>query len=111
MQKEQIYDKMNGFFAEGTFSAPEKTVIKDGFAEGKECLLLYDDVYQAGRNLCERLGEDGDSEAKTILSEMERITMLLSLKIYAYGRHEAELAQRNYADGITASAAACCLHT
>ncbi|MDE6640432.1 MAG: hypothetical protein K2K63_07905 [Acetatifactor sp.] len=93
MQKEQIYDMMNGFLVEGALSMPEGTGIEDEFAEGKECCLLYDGVYQAGRNLCERLGEDEDNDVDTILSGMERITRLLSLKMYEYGRHEAGLSQ------------------
>lgn len=89
MQKEQIYDKMNGFLAEGMISAPEGIAIDDEFAEGKECCMLYEGVYQARRNLCERLGEDEDSDVEIILSEMERIARLLSLKMYEYGRREA----------------------
>lgn len=87
MQKELIYDKMNGFLAEGMVSMSEG--IENEFAEGKECCLLYDGVYQAGRNLCERLGEDEDSDVETILNGMERIARLVSMKMYEYGRREA----------------------
>ena len=89
MQKELIYDKMNGFLTDGLPSLAEGTVVEDEFAEGKECCLLYEGVYQAGRNLCERLGEDEDSDVETILNGMERITRLVSLKMYEYGRREA----------------------
>ncbi len=89
MQKEQIFDKMNGFLTDGLPSLAEGTVVEDEFAEGKECCLLYEGVYQAGRNLCERLGEDEDSDVETILNGMERITRLVSLKMYEYGRREA----------------------
>mgnify|MGYP001058632816 FL=1 len=89
MQKELIYDKMNGFLMDGLPSLAEGTVVEDEFAEGKECCLLYEGVYQAGRNLCERLGEDEDSDVETILNGMERITRLVSLKMYEYGRREA----------------------
>ena len=89
MQKEQIYDKMNGFLTEETLSVPERTVIEDEFAEGKECCLLYEGVYKAGRNRCERLGEDEDSDVEAILNGMERIARLLSMKMYEYGRQEA----------------------
>ena len=90
MQKELIYDKMNGFLTDGLPSLAEGTVVEDEFAEGKECCLLYEGVYQAGRNLCERLGEDEDSDVETILNGMERITRLVSLKMYEYGRCKAE---------------------
>ena len=89
MLKEQIFDKMNGFLTEGLLSLLEPCAIEDEFAEGKECCLLYESVYQAGRNLCERLGEDEDSDVETILNGMERITRLVSLKMYEYGRREA----------------------
>ncbi len=89
MQKELIYNKMNGFLTDGLPSLAEGTVVEDEFAEGKECCLLYEGVYQAGRNLCERLGEDEDSDVETILNGMERITRLVSLKMYEYGRREA----------------------
>ena len=89
MQKELIYDEMNGFLTDGMPSLPEGAVIEDEFAEGKECCLLYEGVYQAGRNLCERLGEDEDSDVETILNGIERITRLVSMKMYEYGRREA----------------------
>lgn len=62
--------------------------IEDEFAEGKECCLLYEGVYQAGRNLCERLGEDEDSDVETILNGMERISRPLSMKMYEYDGQE-----------------------
>ena len=86
MLKEQIFEKMNGFLTEGLLLLPEQYTIEDEFAEGKECCLLYEGVYQAGRNLCERLGEDEDEDVETILNGMERITKLLAMKMYEYGR-------------------------
>ena len=88
MQKELIYDKMNGFLTEGMYSLPEGAAIEDEFAEGKECCLLYEGVYQAGRNLCERLEEDEDSDVETILNGMERISRPLSMKMYEYDGQE-----------------------
>ena len=88
MQKELIYDKMNGFLTEGMYSLQEGVAIEDEFAEGKECCLLYEGVYQAGRNLCERLGEDEDSDVETILNGMERISRPLSMKMYEYDGQE-----------------------
>ncbi len=88
MQKELIYDKMNGFLTEGMSSLQGGTAIEDEFAEGKECCLLYEGVYQAGRNLCERLGEDEDSDVETILNGMERISRPLSMKMYEYDGQE-----------------------
>lgn len=92
MRKEQIYDMMNGFLVEGAISMPEGVAIEDEFAEGKECCLLYEGVYQAKQNLCERLGEDEDRDVEAILSGMERIARLLSMKMYDYGRQKARAA-------------------
>lgn len=87
MQKEQIFEKMNGFLAEGSHSLPEQADIEDEFAEGKECCLLYEGVYQAERNLCERLGEDENEDVETILNSMEKITRILAMKMYEYGKY------------------------
>lgn len=87
MQKEQIFEKMNGFLMEELLMLPEQHVIEDEFAEGKECCLLYEGIYQAERNLCERLGEDENEEVETILNGMERITRILAMKMYEYGKY------------------------
>ena len=86
MQKELIYDKMNGFLTDGMLSLPEGVEIEDEFAEGKECGFLYEGVYQAKQNLCERLGEDEDSDVEAILSCMEGIARLLVMKMFEYGK-------------------------
>lgn len=88
MQKEQIFEKMNGFLTEELLLLPEQYVIEDEFAEGKECCLLYESIYQAERNLCERLGEDENEDVETILNGMERITRILAMKMYEYGKYE-----------------------
>ena len=87
MQKEHIFEKMNGFLAEGLLTLPEQHIIEDEFAEGKECCLLYEGIYQAERNLCERLGEDENEDVETILNGMERITRILAMKMYEYGKY------------------------
>lgn len=87
MQKEQIFEKMNGFLMEELLMLPEQHVIEDEFAEGKECCLLYEGIYQAERNLCERLGEDENEDVETILNGMERITRILAMKMYEYGKY------------------------
>ena len=43
-------------------------------------------MYQAERNLCERLGEDEDEDVEAILNGMERIARVLAMKMYEYGR-------------------------
>ena len=87
MQKEQIFEKMNGFLTEELLILPGQHVVEDEFAEGKECCLLYEGIYQAERNLCERLGEDENEDVETILNGMERITRILAMKMYEYGKY------------------------
>ena len=87
MQKEQIFEKMNGFLTEDLLMLPEQHVVEDEFAEGKECCLLYEGIYQAERNLCERLGEDENEDVEAILNGMERITRILAMKMYEYGKY------------------------
>ena len=52
-------------------SLPEGIAIEDEFVEGKECCLLYAGMHQAGRNLCERLGEDEDSDVEISIAKSE----------------------------------------
>ena len=87
MLKEQIFEKMNGFLTEGLLLLPEQYTIEDEFAEGKECCILYEGIYQAERNLCERLGEDENEDVETILNSMEKITRILAMKMYEYGKY------------------------
>ena len=86
MQKELIYSMMNGFVVNDTVSIPDRTIIEDEFAEGKECCQLYKNVYQARLNLCEKLGESENEDIETIVSCMERISKLLAMKMYDYGK-------------------------
>lgn len=88
MQKELIYEKMNGFLKDEIFLIPKKIAIEDEFAEGKECFHLYEKAYLAKQNLCRRLGEDEDKDIEILISSMENIARLLSLKMYEYGRNE-----------------------
>ena len=53
MQKELIYERMNGFLEDEIFLIPKKIAIEDEFAEGKECFHLYEKAYL--KNLLFRL--------------------------------------------------------
>ena len=52
MQKELIYDKMNGFLTERMPSVPEGAVIEDEFAEGKECVAFCTRGYTGQGRTC-----------------------------------------------------------
>ena len=91
IRKELNYKKMNGFLEEEIFSISEKLAIEDEFAEGKECSQLYESAYLAKQNLCRRLGKDEDNDIETLMSSMENIARLLSMKMYEYGKNEHRL--------------------
>lgn len=85
MQKELIYNMMNGFLTD--IPRQENVAIEDEFAEGKECGRIYEKVYDAKRSLCDRLGEEEDRDIETIVSGLEEIGRLLAMKMYDYGRN------------------------
>ena len=91
MQKELIYEKMNGFLEGEFFSGSSKMVVEDEFAEGKECSQLYERAYLAKQSLCRRLGEDEDKDLEILISSMENIAKLLSMKMYEYGKKEQRM--------------------
>lgn len=91
MQKELIYEKMNGFLESEIFSIPKIITIEDEFAEGKECSQLYERAYLAKQNLCRRLGKDEDNDIEILMSSMEQIARQLSMKMYEYGKNEHQI--------------------
>ncbi len=85
MNKEMIYQIMNGDISLDSVKMPEGLQIEDEFAEGKECGRLYSEVYEAKQRLLERLEESEDADMETILRNMEAISKILALKMYDYG--------------------------
>lgn len=88
MQKELIYEQMNGFLEEDTSLIPKEITIEDEFSEGKECSQLYEKAYHAKQNLCKKLGKEEDNDIEILISSMENIARLLSMKMYEYGKNE-----------------------
>lgn len=86
MLKEQIFEKMNGFLVEGIPVSKEAAEIADEFSAEKECGHLYDEVYEAKRRVCMRLGKEEDRDIEDMLSGMEKITRVISMKMYECGR-------------------------
>jgi hypothetical protein len=85
MNKEMIYQIMNGDISLDSVKMPEGLQVEDEFAEGKECGRLYSEVYEAKQRLLERLEESEDADIETIISNMEAISKILSLRMYDYG--------------------------
>jgi hypothetical protein len=85
MNKEMIYQVMNGDISLDSVKLLEGLQVEDEFAEGKECGRLYSEVYEAKQRLLERLEESEDADIETIISNMEAISKILSLRMYDYG--------------------------
>lgn len=90
MQKDIIYDVMNGHLTEDAFSMHQDVAVADEFADGKECARLYEEVYRAKLELCRRLGETENREIEIIIRNMERISRVLAIRMYEYGRGASE---------------------
>ena len=78
---EFVYDALQG---DVTDTMPPN--IENAFAEGAECLRLYQQVYEAERRLEARLGVGvHDKDVECIICAMRDITQYLCFKMYAYG--------------------------
>ena len=84
MQKELIYQIMNGDMDLEHISLVEDIGIEDEFSENRECEQLYGEVYNAKLRLAEKLGEDEDADVEQIINCMSKISRILSLKMYDY---------------------------
>lgn len=89
MKGEMIYNIINGFWDLNAVSIPENMDLTDEFAEGTECCKLIDKVYQAKKNICEKLREDENVDIEIIFDGMEEIMRIISLKMYEYGKVES----------------------
>lgn len=59
---------------------------------GRNAVFYHEGVYQARKTLCERLGEDEDADVEIIINNMEKISRLLAMKMFEYGKCETEVA-------------------
>lgn len=85
MQKEIIYQIMNGNMEPDLLSLPGDFTIVDEFSDGRECGKLYDRVYAAKLRLEEKLGSDENQDVEEIINCMNRISKILALKMFDYG--------------------------
>jgi hypothetical protein len=89
MDKNMVYQIINGEINMDMVDIPADMEIEDEFAEGKECARLYDEVYGAKQRILQRLGTDDDVDLETIIRNMGIISELLALKMYDYGEMNA----------------------
>ena len=84
--KQRIFDLMNGTRDENECLVRETVVVENEFADGKLCGRLYEEVYEAGRRLCERLGVEEDPDVEIIIENLMKIGEHQAMKMYDYGR-------------------------
>jgi hypothetical protein len=96
-RKERIFGLMNGWYElEGTF-IPESSMVENEFADGKPCAALYQEVFNANRRLCDRLGVDEDKDIEHLINNMQDIAKILAMKMFDYGiqvQQEAAVSER-----------------
>lgn len=91
MNGEVIYNIINGFYDRNTFSAPEDMELEEMFQEGSESGQLLEKMYQAKRNLSDKYTEDENVELEIIFDCMEQIMKIVSLKMFDYGKMQADM--------------------
>lgn len=83
--KQLIYDLMNGSLDLSNYPVKESKFVENEFAQGKYCDKAYEQIYEANRRLCQRLGVQEDKDVETIIRNFFGITEYLSMKMYDYG--------------------------
>ena len=87
MEKELVYDLMNGYYNRESVVLPLHVDIEDEFEKGKKCDVLLDRVYRARMHLAKKLGHQEDEDVETIIDCMNEITKILCMKMYDYGKN------------------------
>lgn len=84
--KQRIFDLMNGSLDIDEYPMPESEFVENEFADGRPCGKLYEEVYEAVRRLCDRLGADEDPDVEIIITSLTKIGKYQAMKMYDYGR-------------------------
>lgn len=92
MEKKQlVYELMNGTWDLELLPVPEGKLVKDEFAKGEPCEVMYRNVYKAAKHICERLNvKEDDEDITTVINGMFEIMRYTALKMYDYGQQFAE---------------------
>lgn len=59
--------------------------VENAFVPGQLCEVLYQQVYDANRRLCQRLGVEEDADVECIVDCFFEITRELCLRMYRMG--------------------------
>lgn len=89
--KEMIYDLMNGQIDLEKYPAQESNIVKNEFEKGMPCDVCYEQVYEANKRLCERLGVEEDKDVELIVNNLLQIAKYQAMKMYDYGKLFTEL--------------------
>lgn len=85
MNKEMIYDILNGYYESDDTIAYEGMDTENEFQEDRECAVLYEKVYQARLRLSQKLGRDEDPDVEAVVNGMNDIGRILAYRMYEYG--------------------------
>ena len=85
--KERVYDLMTGNWDKNKYPVPENILVEDEFEVGQPCEEWYQEAYDARCRLCEKLGEDENTDVEMIFSNLLSITKYLGIKMFDYGRN------------------------
>lgn len=83
--KEKIYYLMIGAFDIDRYPIQESKNVANEYEEGEFCDKVYEEVYDANRRICERLGVNEDEDLELIINNLLDIGRHLSMKMYDYG--------------------------
>ena len=83
--KRMIYELMNGALNLEEYPVPEGEIVKNEFEENGVCGILYKEVFDANRRICERFGVGEDKDVEKIISNLLQIGEYECMKMYDYG--------------------------
>lgn len=79
---EMVYNRLLGH----TLLETQAYRVENLFEEGSRCDALYQDIYDANRRLCQRLGVEEDRDIQIIIDSFWEITKLVGEQMYRQGQ-------------------------
>ena len=79
---EMVYNRLLGH----TLLETQAYHVENLFEEGSHCDALYQDIYDANRRICQRLGVEEDRDIQTIIDSFWEITKLVGEQMYRHGQ-------------------------
>lgn len=86
--EEVVYEILTGEMDAEEVSPELAQVVSNEFAEGKECAVLYDNIYKVKNRILERLNkENGDRDVEELMNLLDELDRKLCYKMFYYGRN------------------------